>query len=75
LFPSPASDLLQIHLNGEEFIEQFIVYDAMGRMVYNSGNVQWERAEIRVSDMAPGMYVASARTADGLATKKFQIMR
>ncbi|MCC6412148.1 MAG: cadherin-like domain-containing protein [Saprospiraceae bacterium] len=75
LFPSPASDLLQIHLNGKEFIEQFIVYDAMGRMVYDSGNVLWERAEIRVSDMAPGMYVATARTAEGLVSKKFQIMR
>lgn len=75
LFPSPASDLLQIHLNGEEFIEQFIVHDAMGRLVFDSGSVQWERAEIRVSNMAPGMYVATARTAEGVVSKKFQIMR
>ncbi len=75
LFPSPASDLLRMHLNGTEFVEQFIIYDAMGTMVYDSGNVQWENAEIRVTDLPPGMYVATARTASGQISKKFQILR
>ncbi len=75
VYPSPASELVNIHLNGDDFIESLIILDAMGRQVYQSGTVEWEHAEIDVSNLPEGFYVASARTATGQVTKKFQIMR
>ncbi|MCK6694862.1 MAG: Ig-like domain-containing protein [Thermoanaerobaculia bacterium] len=75
VYPSPAQDLLQIHLNGDEFIETLSIFDLTGRQVYDSGPVQWERAELSIGHLPEGVYVASARTASGQVTKKFQILR
>jgi hypothetical protein len=75
VYPSPAQDLLQIHLNGDDLIENLSIFDATGREVYNSGAVQWEHAELSVGHLPDGFYVASARTAGGYVTKKFQVLR
>lgn len=75
VYPSPASELLNIHLNGNDFIESLSILDAMGREVYRSGSVQWEHAELSVRDLPEGFYVAAARTSTGKVVKKFQIVR
>jgi hypothetical protein len=75
VYPSPAQDLVQFHLNGETFIETLSIFDATGREVYNSGQVQWEHAELNLGYLPDGFYVASARTTSGYVTKKFQILR
>lgn len=75
VYPSPARDLLQIHLNGDEFIEALSILDLTGRAVYQSGAVQWEHAELNVGHLPAGMYIAHARTGSGQVSKKFQILR
>lgn len=75
VFPSPANDRLRIHLNGNDVIESLTIFDATGRAVYASGEVQWEHIELNISDWAEGFYVASAQTTTGKVVKKFQIMR
>lgn len=75
VYPSPAQDLVQFHLNGETFIETLSIFDATGREVYNSGRVQWEHAELNLGHLPGGFYVASARTAGGQVNRKFQILR
>lgn len=75
IYPSPVSDLLNIHLNGEDFMESVSILDAMGRAVYQSGPVQWEHAEINVGNLPEGFYVITAHTGTGQVTKKFQVAR
>lgn len=75
VYPSPASDRLRIHLNGSDVIESLSLYDATGREVYISGDVQLEHTELDISHLAEGFYVASARTSSGNVVKKFQIVR
>ncbi len=75
VYPSPASDLLQIHLNGDDLIETLQIFDMSGKTVYDSGDVQWEHAELNVGNLPNGLYVAFARTANGFVRKKFQILR
>lgn len=75
VYPSPVSDLLNIHLNGNDFIESLVFLDMTGRVVYQSGAVQWEHAEISVSQLPEGNYIAVARTQSGQVTKKFQVTR
>lgn len=75
VYPSPASDRLRIHLNGSDIIESLSIFDATGREVYNSGEVQLEHTELNITDLAEGFYVASARTTSGEVVKKFQILR
>lgn len=75
VYPSPASDLLNVHLNGNDLIESLQILDAAGRAVYQSGDVQWEHAEINIRELPAGFYLASAQTATGKVMKKFQIVR
>ncbi|HRI61440.1 MAG TPA: Ig-like domain-containing protein [Saprospiraceae bacterium] len=75
VYPSPASDRLRIHLNGSDVIESLSIFDATGREVYNSGDVQLEHTELDISNLAEGFYVASARTSTGNVVRKFQILR
>jgi len=75
VYPSPASDRLRIHLNGDELIETLVIFDATGKEVYRSGNLQTEHTELDIQHLAEGFYVASARTSSGNVVKKFQIMR
>lgn len=75
VYPSPARDLLQIHLNGDDQIEALALLDAQGKEVYHSGKVQWEHAELNVAEFPAGFYVAVARTSSGQLVKKFQIVR
>ncbi|MCC6461756.1 MAG: cadherin-like domain-containing protein [Saprospiraceae bacterium] len=75
VYPSPARDLVQFHLNGDDFIEQLSIFDLSGKAVYTSGEVQWEHAELNLNDLAEGMYVAVARTNSGQVVRKFQILR
>jgi len=74
VYPSPASDVIKVHLNGEDLIESLSIFDMSGREVYHSGNVQWEHAEIPVQEIPGGIYVALARTASGVQTRKFQVL-
>jgi Secretion system C-terminal sorting domain/Bacterial Ig domain len=73
VYPSPASDYVQFHLNGNEQIEQLTITDMQGRMVYDSGAVQWKRSDLSVAGWQQGHYVAVARTASGRIAKMFTV--
>lgn len=75
VYPTPAKDWLNVHLNGDDIIETLVIYDLTGKIVYESGAVQWERGQINIEALANGMYVAAARTSSGQVVKKFQVMR
>ena len=75
VYPSPASDRLRLHLNGDDLIETLVIFDATGKAVYQSGNLQTEHTELDIRHLAEGFYVASARTSSGNVVKKFQIVR
>ncbi len=56
-------------------MESLTIFDATGKAVRVSENLQSEHIELNISDLAEGFYVASARTATGVVAKKFQILR
>lgn len=75
VYPSPASDRLNFHLNGDDLMESLTIFDATAKAVYSSGDIQLERMELNVSNLPAGFYVASARTTSGIVVRKFQILR
>lgn len=75
VYPSPASDRLSIHLNGDDLIESLSVLDATGREVYVSGPVQSDHMELSIGHLSEGFYVASVGTRSGNVLKKFQVLR
>ncbi len=75
VYPSPATDRVNVHLNGEDLIESLTIFDALGKEVYTSGNVRLEHTVLDVSSLPDGFYVVAARTGSGNLVKKIQIHR
>jgi heme/copper-type cytochrome/quinol oxidase subunit 2 len=75
VYPSPAGETIQIHLNGDDFIHSLNIFDLHGKMVYASGTGQWEHTGVDVRNFPSGCYVASVTTSGGVLQKKFQVMR
>ncbi|MBK7871440.1 MAG: T9SS type A sorting domain-containing protein [Saprospiraceae bacterium] len=75
VYPNPAQDLLNIHLNGGQEFEQVIVYNITGQVIYNSGKTLARKTQIDVSQMQNGIYVLSVVTPKGVVNKKFEVLR
>jgi hypothetical protein len=73
IFPVPASDALQVHLNGSDLIESLILYDLTGKVVYQSEALSVKHLNIDTHSLPGGSYIASARTSGGTVQRKFQI--
>lgn len=73
VFPNPANNFVTLHLNGgEQFkMEKVVLYDMMGREVYNSGKTNTKRMQLNVSQMAPSVYTVRVftNTGDVISTK------
>ncbi|KAA3635328.1 MAG: T9SS C-terminal target domain-containing protein [Bacteroidetes bacterium] len=75
LSPNPASTFLNVHLNGEQGFDEVVVRNITGQTVFNSGNQEGNnRTQVDVSKWQSGMYFLSVYTAEGVITKKFEVI-
>jgi len=75
VYPSPAKDRLQIHLNGTDVMQSISLYDALGRLVQQCDAPQPEHHVLDVSALPAGMYVVQVRTVTGVVVKKIEVLR
>lgn len=75
LFPNPTRDLVNIHLNGGQDFERFIIFNATGQAVYESEKVWTNHAQVNVSQWPEGMYFLNVYTAKGVVNKKLEVVR
>jgi hypothetical protein len=75
VYPSPASQQLQVHLNGSDLMESLKITDLTGRVIWQSGNLQAEHTQVDLSTFANGTYIAVARTQNGQVARKFQVAK
>ena len=76
VFPNPSSDVVNIHLNGDNLIEQLVVYSLTGQEVYRMDNVYSKQMQLNVTNhFANGMYIISAITEKGVINEKVEILR
>lgn len=76
IYPNPATDIVDFHLNGVgNAFQRVQVYSITGQMLYDSGEVQARHWQLDVSDFTPGMYVVRAITTAGTISKKLQVGR
>lgn len=76
VYPSPATDLLQLHLNGSDLMEEVIITDLAGKLLWQSaGQLHTEHTQIDVSGFPNGVYIALARTQYGQVVRKFEVMK
>ncbi len=75
-YPNPAQDFLNLHLNGTVPMEQILMYNLNGQVIYNSGNkVDLKKTAIDVTNIANGLYVVEVITEEGVITKKVEVMK
>ncbi|MCH2023679.1 MAG: T9SS type A sorting domain-containing protein [Saprospiraceae bacterium] len=74
VFPNPTSDLLNVSVKFDEATDvTYILTDVSGRVVMfiNSNNVSQEVKTIDVSTLTSGVYMLTAKTANGTSTERF----
>ncbi len=75
VYPNPAYDLLNVHLNGGQEFEQIQIFNLTGQLVFDTGKTQSRRTQLSVANLQNGLYILSVRTAKGVVNKKFEVIR
>ena len=76
VYPNPASDVVNVHLNGSDnLMERVVVYTITGQEVYDSGTVQTKRTQVDVGNLEPGMYLMKVWTNGGMMNQKIEVIR
>ena len=66
LYPNPASQYVDVRVDGDMFVKGIEVYDMYGKLVRVS-----ETPHINVVDFANGIYLVRVTTDKGIVTKRF----
>lgn len=74
-YPNPVADVLKVHLNGQDEIEQLRVFTHTGILVYDSGRTATNHIEIDVSEYHDGMYIINALTSREMISKKVNVIK
>ena len=68
IYPNPANNRIQITTDGDQVIEEVLIYNQVGQLMYRQS---WKGSSLDVSDLATGIYILEARLEDGLVREKF----
>jgi hypothetical protein len=75
MYPNPASDQVNFHINGVNTIEYVRLMDATGREITRLNKVNAKSASINVDASMRGFYLAEIMTEKGRIIKKLEIIR
>jgi len=71
IYPNPATDLLNIKIDGSNAINAIQIVDLNGRQILNRTFDNVIEAQIDVNDLSSGMYLINISSGDKSVTKKF----
>ena len=75
VFPNPANNYINVHLNGLNDFEKVAVHNLMGQEVIRIENMLTNRTQLDISKLHNGFYILSVYTPKGVVNKKFEIVR
>lgn len=75
VFPNPASQYLNLHLNGGEVMEQVSVYTLTGQRILNLAGLWTNHAELNMSELPVGIYILNITTPAGTLNRKVEVVR
>ena len=77
VFPNPANQYAQVHLNGKEnLIQDIQLFTITGKQVAEYSNLNLKDFVLPVYDLTPGSYFAKVRSQSGeVFTNKLQVVR
>jgi hypothetical protein len=71
IYPNPATDLLNIKMDGSNAINVIQIVDLNGRQILSRTFDTVSEAQIDVNDLSAGMYLINITSGDQSVTKKF----
>ena len=72
LYPNPTKDM--VNLRSNDNMSMVSIYDVFGKNIANY-EVSGNEAQINVSNLASGLYVAKIATENGVVVKKFNVQK
>ncbi len=74
-FPNPATDILNLHMNGGHDILSYEMYDMMGKLVTKETNLETRNTSIHTSTYTNGIYFLKVQTTFGPIITKVEILK
>lgn len=71
IYPNPATDV--VTLSATDNMESVTVMNTVGQVVYNDNAIEGNSVKFNTAHFAPGMYVVTVKTANGISTKRFVV--
>lgn len=71
LYPSPASDFLNVHLNGGRLFSKVEIFDVLGQRILSNNTLTGNHQTLSVGDFMPGIYIVQIQTEEGRVSKSF----
>ncbi len=75
VYPSPATNMVQVILEKDNLLQSIALYDLSGRMVQQITGLSTDRTALNVSLLPTGLYVVVAQTTQGTTSRKIEVRR
>jgi len=75
IYPNPANGWLAIEGNEQLKMQRLMAYNVLGQLVYEAKADTDNKHKMETSRLAPGLYTLKIETAEGVVTRKFEIMK
>jgi len=75
VYPNPAQDLVDIHLNGKTSIESISIVDPQGRIIRSYADINDKHHQMDVSSLPVGLYYVQVNHTHGVMTQLLSVIR
>lgn len=75
VYPNPAQDFVDIHLNGKTAIESVTLIDPQGRVIRNYDDINQKHHQIDISELPAGLYYMQVNHTHGVMTQLLSVIR
>ncbi len=75
VYPNPALDFVDIHLNGKTAIESVSLVDPQGRVIRNYDDINQKHHQIDISALPAGLYYMQVNHTHGVMTQLLYVIR
>lgn len=75
VYPNPAKDLVDVHINGKTALKSINVVDMQGRVVRSFDNIDQKHFQLDVSPLPVGLYYLQVSHNEGVITQLLSVIR
>lgn len=75
VYPNPAQDLVDIHLNGKTSIESVSIVDPQGRIIRSYADINDKHHQMDISSLPVGLYYVQVNHTHGVMTQLLSVIR